>query len=116
MMYAFYSKLSKELKINKLINLSTPSSSWLVDQKQYFDYFDPQLKSLLEFNAILEFLGQFALTLVLLRVFPKHIFLRGVVATPLWIINTEGHITLNLLHVYRYGHPLSIDTKISTNH
>ena len=56
------------------------------------------------------------LTLVLLRVFPKHIFLRGVVATPLWIINTEGHITLNLLPVYRYGHPLSIDTKISTNH
>ena len=33
-----------------------------------------------------------------------------------WIINTEGHITLNLLPVYRYGHPLSIDTKISTNH
>ena len=56
------------------------------------------------------------LTLVLLRVFPKHIFLRGVVATPLWIINTEGHITLNLLPVYRYGHPLSTDTKISTNH
>ena len=27
-----------------------------------------------------------------------------------------GHITLNLLPVYRYGHPLSIDTKISTNH
>ena len=48
--------------------------------------------------------------------FPKHIFLRGVVATPLWIINTEGHITLNLLPVYRFGHPLSIDTKISTNH
>ena len=39
----------------------------------------------------------------------------GVVATPLWIINTEGHITLNLLPMYRYGHPLSIDTKISTN-
>ena len=35
---------------------------------------------------------------------------------PLWIINTEGHITLNLLPMYRYGHPLSIDTKISTNH
>ena len=34
---------------------------------------------------------------------------------PPWIINTEGHITLNLLQVYRYGHPLSIDTKISTN-
>ena len=44
--------------------------------------------------------------------FPKG----GVVATPLWIINTEGHITLNLLPVYRYGHPFSIDTKISTNH
>ena len=43
--------------------------------------------------------------------FPKG----GVVATP-WIINTEGHITLTLLPVYRYGHPLSIDTKISTNH
>ena len=53
------------------------------------------------------------LTLVILRVFPKHIFLRGVVATPLWIINTEGHITLNELPVYRYGHPLSIDTKIN---
>ena len=48
--------------------------------------------------------------------FPKHIFWRGVVATPLQIINTEGHITLNLLPVYMYGHPLSIDTKISTNH
>ena len=30
------------------------------------------------------------------------------------IINTEG--TLNLLPVYRYGHPLSNETKISTNH
>ena len=56
------------------------------------------------------------LTLVLLRVFPKHIFLRGLLQPPLWIINTEGHITLNLLPVYRYGHPLSIDTTISTNH
>ena len=28
----------------------------------------------------------------------------------------NSHITLNLLPVYRYGHPLSIDTKISTNH
>ena len=49
--------------------------------------------------------------------FPKGALqLRGVVATPPWIINTEGHITLNLLPVYRYGHRLSIDTKISTNH
>ena len=40
----------------------------------------------------------------------------GGCCNPLWIINTEGHITLNLLPVYRYGHPLSIDTKISTNH
>ena len=32
------------------------------------------------------------------------------------VINTESHITLNLLPVYRYGHPFSIDTKISTNH
>ena len=56
------------------------------------------------------------LTLVILRVFPKHIFLGGVYATPLWIINTEGHLTLNLLPVYRYGHLLSIDTNISTNH
>ena len=40
----------------------------------------------------------------------------GLLQPPLWIINTEGHITLNLLPVYRYGHPLSIDTKISTNH
>ena len=44
--------------------------------------------------------------------FPKG----GLLQSPLWIINTEGHITLNLLPVYRYGHPLSIDTKISTNH
>ena len=28
--------------------------------------------------------------------FLKHIFLKGVVATPFWIINTEGHITLNV--------------------
>ena len=62
-------------------------------------------------------INQQILTLVLLRVFPKHIFLRGgLLQPPLWIINTEGHITLNLLPVYRYGHPLSIDTKISTNH
>ena len=73
-------------------------------------------------SVFITFVGAFVgenkttLTLVLLRVFPKHIFLRGVVATPLWIINTEGHITLNLLPMYRYGHPLSIDTKISTNH
>ena len=40
----------------------------------------------------------------------------GLLQPPLWIINTEGHITLNLLPVYRYGHSLSIDTKISTNH
>ena len=44
--------------------------------------------------------------------FPKG----GGCCNPPWIINTEGHITLNLLPVYRYGHPLSIDTKISTNH
>ena len=44
--------------------------------------------------------------------FPKG----GLLQPPLWIINTEGHITLNLLPVYRYGRPLSIDTKISTNH
>ena len=56
------------------------------------------------------------LTLVLLRVFPKHIFLRRGFCNSPWIINTEGHITLNLLPVYRYGHPLSIDTKISTYH
>ena len=41
--------------------------------------------------------------------FPKHI-----IATPLRIINTEGHITLNLMPVYRYGHLFSVDTKIST--
>ena len=44
--------------------------------------------------------------------FPKG----GLLQPPFWIINTEGHITLNLLPMYRYGHPLSIDTKISTNH
>ena len=73
------------------------------------------------YNKILQVnhfqMKMFQLTLVLLRVFPKHIFLRGgLLQPPLWIINTEGHITLNLLPVYRYGHPLSIDTKISTNH
>ena len=51
------------------------------------------------------------LTLVLLRVFPKHIFQMRVVATPLWILNTEGHVTLNLLPVYSYGHPLSTDNQ-----
>ena len=45
--------------------------------------------------------------------FPKHIFPKGGCCNPLRIINTEGHITLNLLLVYRYGHLLSIDTKIS---
>ena len=54
------------------------------------------------------------LTLVILRVFPN-IFSEGGCCNPR-IINTEGHTTLNLLPVYRYGHPLSIDTKISTNH
>ena len=49
--------------------------------------------------------------------FSQHIFLRGGCCNPpSRIINTEGHITLNLLPMYRYGHPLSIDTKISTNH
>ena len=48
--------------------------------------------------------------------FSQTYFPKGGCCTPLWIINTEGHITLNLLPVYRYGHPLSIDTKISTNH
>ena len=43
-------------------------------------------------------------------------FPKGDCCNPPWIINTEGHITLNLLPVYSYGHPLSIDTKISTNH
>ena len=56
------------------------------------------------------------LTLVLLRVFSQTYFPKVGCCNPLWIINTEGHITLNLLPVYRYGHPLSIDTKISTNH
>ena len=41
-------------------------------------------------------------------------FPKGGCCNPLRIINTEGHINLNLLPVYRYGHPLSIDTKIST--
>ena len=53
--------------------------------------------------------------------FFPNIFSEGAVAAaPLWIINTECHITLNLLPVYSYGHPLSpalsIDTKISPNH
>ena len=43
-------------------------------------------------------------------------FPKGGCCNPPWIIKTEGHITLNLLPVYRYGHPLSTDTKISTNH
>ena len=48
--------------------------------------------------------------------FVLNIFSEGGCCNPLDIINTEGHITLNLLPVYRYGHPLSTDTKISTNH
>ena len=48
--------------------------------------------------------------------FSQTYFPKGGCCNPPWIINTEGHITLNLLPVYRYGHPLSIDTKISTNH
>ena len=48
--------------------------------------------------------------------FSRTYFPKGGLLQPPWIINTEGHITLNLLPVYRYGHPLSIDTKISTNH
>ena len=45
------------------------------------------------------------------RVFPN-IFSEGegVVATPM-IFNTEGLMTLNLLSVYRYGHPLSTDNQ-----
>ena len=46
--------------------------------------------------------------------FSKTYFLKGGCCNR--IINTEGHTTLNLLPVYRYGHPLSTDTKISTNH
>ena len=41
---------------------------------------------------------------------------KGELLQPLRIIYTEGLITLNLLPVYRYGHPLSIDIKVSTNH
>ena len=48
--------------------------------------------------------------------FSQTYFPKGSSCEPPWIINTEGHITLNLLPVYRYGHLLSIDTKISTNH
>ena len=48
--------------------------------------------------------------------FPEHIFQRGVVATPLRIINMECHITLNLLPVYSYGCFLSIESIISTVH
>ena len=40
----------------------------------------------------------------------------GLLQPPLRIINIECHITLNLLPMYSYGPPLSIDTKISTNH
>ena len=48
--------------------------------------------------------------------FSQTYFPKGGCCNPLRIINNEGHITLNLLPVYRYGHLLSIDTKISTNH
>ena len=48
--------------------------------------------------------------------FSRTYFPKGGCCNPPWIINTEGHITLNLLPLYRYGHPLSIDTKISTKH
>ena len=65
------------------------------------------------FMFLLQANNQLCLTPVLLRVFPKHIFQRGSCCNPLWIINTEGHITL-LLPVYtcRYGHPLSVGTTI----
>ena len=44
--------------------------------------------------------------------FSQTYFTKGGCCNPPWIINTEGHITLNLLPVYRYnGHPLSIDAK-----
>ena len=44
-------------------------------------------------------------------------FPNGVVATPLRIISTEGHITLTLVPVYySYGRLLSIDSKINTNY
>ena len=47
--------------------------------------------------------------------FSQNICSEGGCCNPLWIINTECYKTLNLQPVYRYGHPLSIDTKISTN-
>ena len=39
---------------------------------------------------------------------------RGLLQPPPWIFYTERLIPLHLLPVYRYGHPLSIDTKMST--
>ena len=48
--------------------------------------------------------------------FSQTYFPKGGCCNPLRIINIEGHITINLLPVYRYGHLHSIDTKISTNH
>ena len=41
-------------------------------------------------------------------------FSEGGLLQPIRIINIEGHITLNLLPVYRYGHPIPIDTKLKT--
>ena len=58
----------------------------------------------------------FSLTLSSPERFFQTYFPKGVVATPLWIISTECHITLNLLPMYIYEPPLSIDTKISTNY
>ena len=38
----------------------------------------------------------------------------GLLQPPSWIFYTERLIPLNVLPVYRYGPPLSIDTKMST--
>ena len=79
----------------------------------YFNMFRKRLS--------LDKIKSMCLTLVLLRVFFfQTYFPKGdvVVATspPPRIFNTENHISLILLPVYRCGHPFSIDTKISTTH
>ena len=50
------------------------------------------------------------LTLVLRSIFPNIFSEGGGLLQPPMIINMEGHISLNLLPLYSYGCPLSIDT------
>ena len=62
MLYAPYGKLSKELK-NSIKISSRPSSSWVINENDILTVLIPNLEDHLvyqNFNAIFEFLGQFA--------------------------------------------------------